>query len=118
MSINKKLYNRLSAQIEELDHLGFKKEAGFLNSKLASVSIRDDDSGYKVDSDELELSVQADLFNSLIKVADFHGVSHIAIDDVLPLLEKQAKELISSYQEIQHITEAVSSFEEPVPGEK
>lgn len=118
MSINKKLYNRLSAQIEELDHLGFKKEAGYFNSKLASISIRDDDSGYKVNPDDLELSVQADLFSSLIKVADFHGVSHVAMDDVIPLLERQAKELIAAYKAAQNITDVISSFEEPVPGEK
>lgn len=118
MSINKKLYNRLSAQIEELDHLGFKKEAGHFNAKLANISIRDDDSGYKVNPDELELAVQADLFSSLIKVADFHGISHIAMDDVIPLLESQAKELILAYKKAQNITDVVSSFEDPVPGEK
>jgi hypothetical protein len=118
MSINKKLYDRLSAQIEELPNLGFEKEAGHFAPKIYSLSTREDHAMTTVDPEDLELSVQADLLSSLIKVADFYGVSHLALEEYLPHLEEDANIFIKKYKNLQKITSAYSPFEEKLPGEK
>lgn len=118
MSINKDLYNRLSAQVEELSNLGFEKEASYFAPKIYSNIIREQDDDLKVAPDNLELSVQAELLSCLIKVADFYGVSHIPLEDFLPHLEEDANSFISKYKKLQNITASHSPFEDKLPGEK
>lgn len=117
MSINKTLYNRLSAQIEELSNLGFEKEASHFAPKVYGLSTRDDSSEPKFTPQDLELAIQADLLSALIKVADFYGASHIALDEVLPYLEEDAGFIIDKYKKIQKIALISSPMEEKLPGE-
>lgn len=115
-TITKNLYERMVAQADEVRIHGFEKLANQVEEAVLPVPHRKDEGSYTYPVEDFENDVKTALWDAVIRTADFHNTS-FDIQEVQPIVEKLANDLISELRVISNNEAGVGAFEPTVPGE-
>lgn len=118
-TITENLFHRLAAQAQEAELQGLTKIAELLTTQLEnhSSSVRSDDALYSYNENNFRDDVNTQMWNAIIRAADFYGVKRFNAQEVQELIEKTSQELIHSFCIHSGVIHGVGAYEERVPGE-
>lgn len=115
-TITEILRNRLVAQADEAEACGLIKIANHLTDQIEKTEVRSSDSFYSYAEDDLKKDVESLLWDSLIRVADFHNHSLDAID-AQNIIEKASEDLIHDIRVKLGAVDGVGAYEPTLLGE-
>lgn len=115
-TITENLKDRLIAQSNEAKVQGLTKTASHLTNIAENISVRKNADSYTYSNEDFQSDVEGQLWNAVVRFADFHNVSVDGIE-AQSIVEKVAKDLISELRAKTGTTHGVGAFESNVPGE-
>jgi hypothetical protein len=118
-TITENLFNRLLAQAQEAELQGLSKIAEGLTDQIEKNShlVRKDDSFYLYNEEEFRNDLNSQLWNIIIRAADFYGVGKFDAVVTQELIDKTAQILVEDFCNTVGINHGVGAYEENVPGE-
>lgn len=116
-NITQNLFNRLHGQASEADLQGMTKLAEHLTAQLEKTSIREDEEFYIYAADEFAKDVEQEMWDAVMRVADFHNLA-LDAEKAEAIVEKFASKLIREVELTFGAETGVGAFEPTLPGEK
>lgn len=119
-TITEDLFHRLIAQAQEAELQGFDKVAEGLTSQLEKYgsSIRSKDAFYSYNGSDFTRDVNSCLWNAIIRIADFYGITRFDALEIQDLIEKSAENLRQELCTKAGISHGIGAHEDSVLGEK
>jgi len=115
-TISKNQYERMIVQAEEADSLGLTKISENLTKQIEKNSIREDVESYTYASEDYMKDVEENLWNIIVRTADFHGVS-INAENSQKLVEYFSEKISESIRKELKVKTSIGSYEPKLPGE-
>lgn len=119
-TIQSSLFQRLLAQAEEADRKGLTKVASSLTTVATQQSnaVREDNGFYRYERDTFEQDLNDQLWQAVVRVADFYGIRRMDAEQVQTLVDKTAESMVADLCLGAGINHGVGAHEEPVAGEE
>lgn len=119
-TIQSSLFQRLLAQAEEADRKGLTKVASSLTTVATQQSnaVREDNGFYRYARDTFEQDLNDQLWQAVVRVADFYGIRRMDAEQVQSLVDKTAESMVADLCQGAGISHGVGAHEEPVAGEE
>lgn len=116
-SITNNLFDRLNAQAQEAEVQGLSKIAEHLTAQLEKNTPREDNAFYLYATVDFEKDVEQEIWDAILRVADFHNIQVDAVE-AQQIVEKFAAKLVREV-ELTFCPEqyGVGVFEPTLPGE-
>lgn len=117
-TIKKSLLELLELQAAEADYQGLESIGSTLTNQIVKNAehIREDDEFYVYSSEDYQKDIQTELWNIVIRTADFFNKSFDA-QDLSPLIEKYASLLGQDLRAKFSREDGVGAYEPNVPGQ-
>ena len=118
-TIKYSLFNRLTAQAVEADHLGLDKSADGLTDQLGKYAsaVRKNDEFYSYNEDDFEKDLNHQLWGCVVRIADFYDIQQFDAEKLQEVLDRMAEGLIAEMCEQAGVRHGVGAYEDDVPGE-
>lgn len=118
-TITENLLLRLAAQAQEAELQGFSKVAESLTDQVEKYGsqVRADDAFYSYSQDEFKKDINNKLWDTIVRIADFYGISRFEAQGIQDLIEKVSDDMITDICNKSGVSHQVGAYEEKVPGE-
>lgn len=116
LKLGKTLYNKIKLQVEEAREFGLDKLASDYEDLLKSPP--GDDNDRSTSYSELENDVEDNVRELVLKIAEYHKVDSVYIENLDKFVSDLASQLIYETEEFYDVTDNLDTREPVTPGEE